>query len=140
MSRPALITALPRELSTAEACLIAASNSFGLRLFREVEGATRTSVPNLFISPLSVMMALGMLYNGAAGDTEAAMRETLEFHGLMQQDVNESYRALIDMLRGLDRAHHAPEHSVGAAVEQQSPHASLVAVWHTTCPFNRSQA
>ncbi len=106
MGRSASITALPRELATAEEGLIAASNSVGLRLFREVEGATRASVPNLFISPLSVTMALGMLYNGAAGQTEAAMRQTLELERLTLEDVNQSYHGLIQMLRGLDHRVH----------------------------------
>ena len=88
MGRSTPITALSRELATAEEGLIAASNSVGLRLFREVEGATRASVPNLFISPLSVTMALGMVYNGAAGQTEAAMRRTLELERLTLEDVN----------------------------------------------------
>jgi len=43
-----------------------------MRVFREVERATRASVPNLFLAPLSVTLALGMLDNGAAGQTEAA--------------------------------------------------------------------
>jgi len=45
-----------------------------MRVFREVERATRASLPNLFLflAPLSVTLALGMLDNGAAGQTEAA--------------------------------------------------------------------
>src|SRR5713226_957817 len=97
------VTTLPRELSPAEEQLIAASNRFGLRLFREVEGTTRQTLPNLFMSPLSVTMALGMLYTGAAGETAAAMGRTLEFDGLTREEVNRSYRGLIQMLRGLDR-------------------------------------
>jgi len=103
MAAPTPITTLPRELSPAEEQLIAASNRFGLRLFREVEGTTRQTLPNLFMSPLSVTMALGMLYTGAAGETAAAMGRTLEFDGLTREEVNRSYRGLIQMLRGLDR-------------------------------------
>jgi serine protease inhibitor len=47
-------------------------------------------------------MALGMTYNGAAGTTEAAMRETLELQGFTLEEVNQSYRDLIALLRGLD--------------------------------------
>ncbi len=100
------VTTLPRELSAADEQLIAASNRFGLSLFREVEGTTRDTLPNLFLSPLSVTMALGMLYTGAAGETEAAMRRTLEFDGLTPEQVNRSYRGLIQMLRGLDPGVH----------------------------------
>jgi serine protease inhibitor len=47
-------------------------------------------------------MALGMTYNGAVGATYEAMQETLELQGLSLDDVNQSYRSLIDLLAGLD--------------------------------------
>lgn len=95
------ITELPRELSVAEGKLIDADNRFAFRLFREVV-AQDTTEGNIFISPLSVAMALGMTYNGAAGETREAMARTLELQGLDIQEVNEAYRSLIDLLRGLD--------------------------------------
>ena len=98
---PAEITGLPRDLTLAEQELIQSDNAFGLKLFREIH-AQEESGENLFISPLSVAMALGMTYNGAAGTTYEAMQETLELQGLSLQEVNESYRSLIDLLRGLD--------------------------------------
>jgi len=91
---------LPRDLSIAETQLIEADNRFAFKLFREInrmEGDT-----NIFISPLSVAMALGMTLNGADGATEQAMLETLELQGLSRDAVNESYRTLIDLLRNLD--------------------------------------
>lgn len=106
MAAPTPIIALPRELSAAEERLIAASNSFGLSLFREVERTSRDTLPNCFMSPLSVTMALGLLYTGAAGETEAAMRRTLEFEGLTLEEVRQSYRDLIQMLRELDHGVH----------------------------------
>ena len=107
------MTTLPRELSAAEVQLIAASNRFGLRLFREVAGATRDTLPNLFMSPLSVTMALGVLYTGAAGDTSAAMRRTLELDRLTPEEVSRSYHDLIQMLRGLD---HGVRFSLGNSI------------------------
>jgi serpin B len=100
---PQEISRLPRELSAGEAELIEASNAFGLKLFREIHG---TSAPgaNIFVSPLSVGMALAMTYNGAAGDTRAAMRDALELDALSLPEVNESYRSLIVLLRDLDPA------------------------------------
>jgi serine protease inhibitor len=47
-------------------------------------------------------MALGMTYNGAAGATLQAMQQTLQLQGLDLDEVNESYRSLIDLLRDLD--------------------------------------
>ncbi len=98
---PAEITGLPRELSFAEEALIAADNTFGLKLFRAIRAAEPAG-DNIFISPLSVAMALGMTYNGAAGTTQAAMQDALELQGLGIDEVNESYRGVIDLLADLD--------------------------------------
>jgi serine protease inhibitor len=95
------ITALPRGLTAAEEGLIQSDNAFGLKLFREID-VQEDAGRNIFISPLSVAMALGMTYNGAAGETQAAMQETLELQGLSLDEVNQSYRSLIDLLRNLD--------------------------------------
>lgn len=92
---------LPRDLSSAELRLIAVNNSFALKLFREVNTQDTTS-GNLFISPLSVAMALGMTYNGADGETREAMTRTLELEGMTVQEVNEAYRDLIALLLDLD--------------------------------------
>ena len=89
-----------RAVTETEQQVVDAQNRFGLELFRAVsqdEGAS-----NVFISPLSVSVALGMTLNGADGDTYEEMRQTLEFHGLTQAEINESYRDLIDLLHGLD--------------------------------------
>ncbi len=95
------ITDLPRPLTHAEAMLVEADNRFAFKLFREID-AQDTTGDNIFISPLSVGMALGMTYNGAAGTTRDAMQQTLELQGMSLQEVNESYRSLIDLLRNLD--------------------------------------
>lgn len=99
---PPRITALPRALTSQEQRLIEADNRFAIKLLRQVTAATRDTLENLFISPLSVAMALGMTYNGAAGTTEEAMRATLELEGMTRAEVNTAYHDLIAMLRGLD--------------------------------------
>jgi serpin B len=94
------ITTLPRDLSVAEAKLIEADNAFALKLFREINA--QEGDKNVFVSPLSVAMALGMTYNGSAGSTRDAMQQALELRGMSIQEVNQSYRDLIDLLRNLD--------------------------------------
>ncbi len=89
-----------RELSSAETKLVESDNSFGLKLFKEINAEMADS--NVFISPLSISMALGMTYNGAAGSTEEAMRTTLEFGDLSMGEINESYKSLIELLSGID--------------------------------------
>ncbi|MEA1912385.1 MAG: serpin family protein [candidate division WOR-3 bacterium] len=89
-----------RELTNAEKGLVESDNRFGLKLFREV--IKEEEDKNVFISPLSVSMALGMTYNGANGSTQEAMQTTLELDGLTIQEVNESYESLIELLTQLD--------------------------------------
>jgi serine protease inhibitor len=98
---PAPITELPRALTTAETRLIAADNGFAFELFREI-GAERSPDANLFISPLSVGMALAMTVNGAAGPTRDSMLAALQLAGATMDEVNHGYRGVIDLLRGLD--------------------------------------
>lgn len=96
------IESLPRELSAAEVQLIAADNTFAWKLFQEIH--RQEDGENIFVSPLSVAMALGMTYNGAAGTTREAMQRTLELQGMTLHEVNQSYRDLIELLRDLDPA------------------------------------
>src|SRR6266481_519328 len=96
------ITALPRALTPQEQRLIDADNRFAIKLLKQASADTRDTLPNLFVSPLSVAMALAMTYNGAAGTTEDAMQSTLELDSMSVAQVNESYRSLISLLRQLD--------------------------------------
>ena len=89
-----------RELTTSEKLLVESDNKFGLKLFREI--AKEEKDENVFISPLSVSMALGMTYNGAAGTTREAMQKTLELSGLTIEEVNKSYKSLLELLSQLD--------------------------------------
>jgi serine protease inhibitor len=94
------ILELPRQLSAAEQEVIRNTNAFGFDLFARVHAVE--SGPNVFLSPLSASMALGMLANGAAGDTWEGMRDALRFQDLSAQQINESYRGLMDLLLDLD--------------------------------------
>jgi len=90
----------PRDLTELEKQLVTADNKFGLKLFQEV--AKDDHDKNVFISPFSVSMALGMVLNGADGETKAAMQRTLEVAGLSDEQINTSYQSLIQLLRNLD--------------------------------------
>ncbi|MEA3432829.1 MAG: serpin family protein [candidate division WOR-3 bacterium] len=94
------ISPISRELTLAEKQLVKSDNKFGFKLFKEIIKEEKDK--NVFISPLSVSMALGMTYNGANGSTQEAMQKTLELSGLTIQEVNESYKSLIELLTGLD--------------------------------------
>jgi serine protease inhibitor len=74
-SGPDPIVGLPRELTSAETRLVQSNSRFAFRLFREI--SRQQPGKNLFISPLSVAMALGMTYNGASGATRDSMGQTV---------------------------------------------------------------
>lgn len=98
---PTRISELPRALSEAELEVIGHSNEFAFDLLRETYAAD-AETPNVFLSPLSASMALGMTLNGAAGETFDAMRGALRFDGLSQEEINGAYRDLIELLLQLD--------------------------------------
>ncbi len=80
--------------------IIEADKAFGFELFREVY--TLSEEDNIMISPLSVSYALGMTYNGAAGTTLQAFNDVLHFGDLTTEEVNESYKDLMEQMLNLD--------------------------------------
>lgn len=90
----------PRELTETEKQLVECDNRFALKLFRAIVDDEHDK--NIFISPLSIAMNLGMVYNGAAGSTQDAMQQTLELSDMTIEEVNEAYRGLIELLTELD--------------------------------------
>jgi serine protease inhibitor len=96
----ATINALPRDLTGSESQIIAGSNDFAFDLFRT--GNLAQHKANVFISPLSASMALGMTAGGANGATYEEMRGALRLAGATREDVASGYKSLIALLRGLD--------------------------------------
>ena len=92
------ITRLPRALSAAETEVIGASNRFAFDLLAQANTPDR----NVFLSPLSASMALGMTMNGAAGETWNQMRDVLGFGTLAEEEINAGYQSLLELLVDLD--------------------------------------
>lgn len=92
------ITRLPRALTAGEIEVIGASNRFAFDLLAQ----TNRAGDNLFLSPLSASMALGMTMNGADGETWNQMRDMLGFENLAEEEINASYKSLLELLVGLD--------------------------------------
>ncbi|MBU2562868.1 MAG: hypothetical protein KJ568_00290 [Actinobacteria bacterium] len=57
--------------------LVSDNTGFGFDIFKEL--ILEDKDKNIFISPLSILFALAMTYNGAVGDTNLAMAEALKF-------------------------------------------------------------
>lgn len=81
--------------------LTSANNHFGFNLFLEIVKSEGES--NIFISPSSMAIALSMAYNGARGETQKAIAQTLNFSGMSLAQVNEANRALLGFLETLNQ-------------------------------------
>ncbi|WP_373233361.1 serpin family protein [Cohnella sp.] len=76
--------------------VVEASNSFGMRLYREISRANPNM--NVFISPLSISSALSMVYNGASGTTLEEMAKSLGLDGMTKKESGHGYRVALDLL------------------------------------------
>ena len=91
--------AMDQTIQTARVA-VAAQRTFGLHLLREL--IDRNPAKNVFISPLSVFLALHMTENGAAGSTRTAMKKVLALPALDAEKLNASSAALQSLLKGRD--------------------------------------
>jgi serpin B len=74
------------------------ANDFGFELLKRLHAQREDDRANIFISPLSVSMSLGMLMNGAGGETFDAMGHTLGLEGLTVDEANVGYKDLSELL------------------------------------------
>lgn len=89
-----------RELTVVEKQIANSSNTFSFNL---IQNLNSLEDGNWFISPLSFSFALGMTYNGANGETKEAMRKTLDFPDLPDEEINQSFKSLIELFTTLDK-------------------------------------
>lgn len=92
---------VPIQLTTEQKLLLEGGQGFAFSLLREVI-AEAEETENVFISPLSVSLALAMTYNGAAGETRQAMHDAMHLPDISVSKVNESFRKLIADLQSVD--------------------------------------
>jgi len=76
-----------------DSTLIDASTRFAFDILQELVSEDRGE--NVFISPLSILLALAMTYNGAVGDTKLAMAEALQFAEFDLEELNRGFADLI---------------------------------------------
>jgi serine protease inhibitor len=79
--------------------IVAADNAFGLNLFQNLNSG---AAGNVAIAPISVAMALQIVYNGAGGATQQGMAQTLMLGSLSTQDLNNDNAALQGSLMNPD--------------------------------------
>jgi serpin B len=91
----------PIKLTSEQKQLVSSSNSFGFNIFKEVAANSKDG-DNVFISPLSMSLALSMLYNGAETETREELQNGLGFTGLTDEQINVANRDLIKALMKAD--------------------------------------
>jgi len=89
-----------KDLTPLEKTVVASDNSFGFELFARLNESAQNQ--NVFISPFSVSMALGMALDGADGATLDSMKQALGQSGLTMQEINGSYKDIRSFLTNLD--------------------------------------
>ncbi len=80
--------------------LIHSNTQFGFKIFNQL--ILEDKDKNIFISPLSILLALAMTYNGAVGDTSLAMADALEFTGFDLEELNTGFKDLMTSIENAD--------------------------------------
>jgi serine protease inhibitor len=89
----------PIQLTAKQSKRAEADNSFAFKMFREV---SNHNGDNAFFSPLSINIALGMLFNGASGDTHSEIVEALGIADFSETEINEYYQKISQALLEID--------------------------------------
>ena len=86
------------QLTRAEQQMVTASNDFAFKLFSEVQDGVKSQI----VSPLSITFALGMLNNGAAGETQKQINDVLGFADTGADGINTFCHKLLQGAGTLD--------------------------------------
>ena len=92
-----------RKVQAAErldARLVAGNTAFALQLFNQLRKPSDNV--NTFFSPASVALALSMVYNGAAGETQAEMARAMHIETLTLEELNQANADLLTILQNPD--------------------------------------
>jgi serine protease inhibitor len=90
-SAPAAVVKAEQANTAVDPQLVAADNAFGLNLLNQL---TTGATGNVAIAPISVGIALQILYNGAGGSTQTDLAQTLQLGGLSVSVLNNDNAAL----------------------------------------------
>lgn len=91
---------VPFTFDTNQKSLLKANNTFGADLFRNLNAEFTNE--NVFISPVSVSVALGMTLNGANNNTYNSIRDVLGYENMPLTEINTSYQSIISQLTSDD--------------------------------------
>lgn len=86
--------------STSMDTVIDANTRFSFKLFNQIYQQQENQ--NIVISPASISAALSMTYNGAKGETQEAIANTLELSGISLEEINQGNLELKQSLETTD--------------------------------------
>ncbi len=86
-------------LSDAQRQLVQKNNQFALNLFQQVSG-----FDSKVVSPLSVTYLMGMLANGADGQTQQEIMKTIDADSISLSDMNDFYKYLMEYSQKADKS------------------------------------
>lgn len=101
---PASPTLQPIELNANEKEMAARQGDFASALSLEVYRQLGEKTDNWLVSPFSLQCALGMLSNGASGETHNEILHTLGLSQYSQEEVNAYFKKLIEGLHTVNSA------------------------------------
>lgn len=95
-------------LTRSERELVTANNDFAFKLFKRAKvggpaGPCDAPPKNMILSPISITYALGMLNNGATGETQQQINETLGFGDIGADGINAFCRKMLSEAPALDK-------------------------------------
>jgi serine protease inhibitor len=90
-SAPPAVMQAQQANTPVDPAIVTADNTFGLNLFQNLNSG---AAGNVAIAPISVAMALQIVYNGAGGATQQGMAQTLALGSLSTQNLNDDNAAL----------------------------------------------
>lgn len=91
----------PQKPISIPASVANAITDFSFFFFKNLQ-TDQPAADNIFVSPLSLHMALGMLVNGATDATKQEIMQALKAENISQADLNASYKKLLEELPKAD--------------------------------------
>jgi len=80
--------------------LVDLNTDFALKIFKELSNEDKNL--NVFISPISISLAIAMAYNGSKNQTKQEIAETLEFKDYNIDELNSSFKVLLSSMADID--------------------------------------
>lgn len=90
----------PITLETAQKTKVKQDNDFAFDLLKK--SVSTLDDANVVLSPISISLALGMVWNGSDGETKKGMETALKMSGLSVEQINEYYKLMQTNLPTID--------------------------------------